>query len=179
MFRELWIVAALACLALAGWQTYRLQVERTNHAQTRATFDQERADYHRAAARALTAARQEEQRRIQTFQEIAHATQNHVVRLQVDLDRARTERDRLRQQLADFVERTAGGTPAADTTAADNCTRQPDPAAARMLAQLLERADARAEQVGLYADRLRIAGLACEQHYDALTHTSPEDHNKD
>lgn len=38
-----------------------------------------------------------------------------------------------------------------------------------MFAQLLERADARAERVSEYADRLAIAGRICERYADAMT----------
>lgn len=42
-----------------------------------------------------------------------------------------------------------------------------------MFAELLIRADQRAEAVAGYADRLRVAGLACERLYDGLTATPP------
>lgn len=38
-----------------------------------------------------------------------------------------------------------------------------------VLAELLERADARAEEVAGYADRLRVAGESCERIYDGVT----------
>ncbi|CAJ0717687.1 hypothetical protein LMG8323_03669 [Ralstonia mannitolilytica] len=38
-----------------------------------------------------------------------------------------------------------------------------------MLVDVLSRTDSAAGQLGEYADKLKVAGLACERSYDALT----------
>jgi len=83
-------------------------------------------------------------------------------------------RDALRVQLNAYVRAyarpsdpaaSAAGTPAGDPVG--------------VLADVLDRADARAGELADFADRSRIAGLACERAYDALTSSATEkDHGQ-
>lgn len=88
--------------------------------------------------------------------------QKQVAALEADLAVARTDGERLRSAIratadrARIVPGTAGagaGQPGADPIG--------------MFADMLERADRRAEAVAGYADRLRIAGSVCERAWDA------------
>ncbi|MFK3724004.1 DUF2514 domain-containing protein [Pseudomonas monteilii] len=110
-------------------------------------------------------ARQEEQRRAQAQEEArAHAHEQHQV-----ADAGAAGADAAGQRLQHD---------AAQLAAAVSCTG-PDPAAvargqaatraAMVLSDLLARADDRAEELAKAYDRARIAGLACEASYTALT----------
>ena len=89
--------------------------------------------------------------------------QEKIAALETDLAGTRAAGDRLRAAI-----RTAGSgaRPAAGPAGAGEGEPGPDPVG--LFAHLLERADARAERVSGFADRLRIAGETCEQYADGI-----------
>ena len=120
-----------------------------------------RAEQAQAVTDAVTQARSEEQRRINTLEVIANDTRNKLDAAQADAATARTAAASLRQQLADYRQRarcnpatTGGSTPAEDPLF--------------LLSDLLSRADERAGELAEFADRAHIAGRACEAAYDSL-----------
>ena len=134
--------------AVQGWR-YGERIAEINAAQAQAVTD------------AVTAAREEEQRRINTMEVIANDTRNKLDAAHADADTARTAAAGLRQQLADYRQRArcnptpaGGGTPAEDPLF--------------LLSDLLSRADERAGELAEFADRAHIAGRACEAAYDSV-----------
>ena len=120
-----------------------------------------RAEQAQAVTDAVTQARAEEQRRINTLEVIANDTRNKLDAAQADAATARTAAASLRQQLADYRQRarcnpaaTGGSTPAEDPLF--------------LLSDLLSRADERAGELAVFADRAHLAGRACEAAYDSL-----------
>lgn len=120
-----------------------------------------RAEQAQAVTEAVTQARAEEQRRINTLEVIANDTRNKLDAAHADAATARTAAAGLRQQLADYRTRnacspatTGGGTSAEDPLF--------------LLSDLLSRADERAGELAEFADRAHLAGRACEAAYDSL-----------
>ena len=90
--------------------------------------------------------------------------QARIAAIEAELDAARADGERMRSDYARAASR-------ARAVACTSSTGQgePRPDAIRVFAELLERADRRAEVVAGYADRLRAAGLVCERGWDAVT----------
>ena len=127
-----------------------------------------RAEQAKAVTAAVTAAREEEQRRINTLEVIANDTRSKLDAAHADAATARTAAAGLRQQLADYRQRTrcspattGGSTPAEDPLF--------------LLSDLLSRADERAGELAEFADRAHLAGRACEAAYDSLRNKSKGD----
>lgn len=125
-----------------------------------------RAEQAQAVTDAVTQAREEEQRRINTLEVIANDTRSKLADAHADAAAARTAAAGLRQQLADFRQRsrcnpaaTGGSTPAEDPLF--------------LLSDLLSRADERAGELADFADRAHIAGRACEAAYDSMRLARP------
>ena len=146
------VAAFAAGLILAGtvqgWR-YGEQIAEINAAQAK------------AVTAAVTAAREEEQRRINTMEVIANDTRNKLDAAHADAVASRAAAAGLRQQLADYRQRarsnpaiTGGSTPAEDPLF--------------LLSDLLSRADERAGELAEFADRAHLAGRACEAAYDSL-----------
>ena len=127
-----------------------------------------RAEQAQAVTNAVTAARAEEQRRINTLEVIADDTRNKLDAAQADAATARTAAAGLRKQLADYRARvrsnpaaTGGGATAEDPL--------------YLLSVVLTRADDRAGELAEFADRAHIAGRTCEAAYDSLRNKSKGD----
>ena len=121
-----------------------------------------------AVTKAVTQAREEEQRRIKNLEVIADDTRSKLDAAHADAATARTAAAGLRQQLADFRQRArcnptpaGGGTPAEDPLF--------------LLSVVLTRADDRAGELAEFADRAHIAGRTCEAAYDSLRNKSKGD----
>lgn len=89
--------------------------------------------------------------------------QQQIANLEAERDAARADGDGLRGAIRAATTR-AGSTP----RVASAGPGEPGPDTLGMFADLLERADGRAEAVAVYADRLRIAGTVCERSFGAL-----------
>ena len=151
--RSLIPVAAFAAgLILAGtvqgWR-YGKQIAEINAAQAQALTD------------AVTAAREEEQRRTKTMEVIADDTRSKLDAAHADAATARTAAAGLRQQLADYRQRARSNPPVAGGS-----TPAEDPLV--LLSELLSGADERAGDLAEFADRAHLAGRACETAYDSL-----------
>ena len=120
-----------------------------------------RAEQAKAVTAAVTEAREEEQRRINSLEVIADDTRSKLDAAHADAVASRTAAAGLRQQLADFRQRAR-----CNPTAAGGGTPAEDPLF--LLSDLLSRVDERAGYLAEFADRAHIAGRACEAAYDSV-----------
>lgn len=124
-----------------------------------------------AVTQAAASAATETTRRIVAIQGVVHDTQVSAARVAADAASAAVARDALRVQLDAVVRRSrVPGNPAsaAGSTPVDGG----DPIG--VLADVLGRADARADIVELLADERRIRAAACEASFDSLTPQPPK-----
>jgi fatty acid/phospholipid biosynthesis enzyme len=140
------------------------------NAEWQAKWDAEVATQALAKAQAEESARTEELRRINSNQQAqAHAIQSTAV----------AQTDAAAVTVSSGSVQLAAAKLAADPS---SCTGHPAAAAgspttnhaAMVLSDLLTRADKRAADLASFADRSRIAGLACEASYDGLTKLSSD-----
>ena len=158
-------LAALLTLALLGalWHTgSALQAERLAHKTTK-------TEHAQAIAQAMTEHALEVARRRKAEQDLIDAEETHaqeVKTLHLDRDRDRAAGAAVAVRLRDTGRATAtlAGAICADTATAE--LRQAAGAAARMLAELRERADERAGILAAFATDAYLAGLACQRRYD-------------
>lgn len=160
-----WLLIGMA--AIAGVQSWRLASEQRDHAETRAEHAQVHADWQREARRATEAARSEEQRRTAEVQKAANEADQARQAAESNAAGARAAAERLRGQLATLAARHRGATEQPAASVAGPGVQGAD--ALDLLTGMLARHSAELVDVGEFADRLRIAGLACERSYDALS----------
>lgn len=123
---------------------------------------QQQIGYDRAMNEVAAAARQKQDTAQTAINQEAANAQNEIDRIETERDAARRDAVGLRQQLA------AAARAARTACPAGTGEGEPDTDSIGVLADLLARADERAEALAGYADRLRAAGLACERSYDAV-----------
>ncbi|HDR9026969.1 TPA: DUF2514 domain-containing protein [Burkholderia vietnamiensis] len=114
-----------------------------------------------AQAKAVEAARTEEQRRTAAQSEIANDANQQRTAALADAFAARAAAGSLQQRVDQLVAAARHPTAATGSPAAGD--------ALDLLADVLGRADQRAGELAEYADTARIAGQQCERDYDALT----------
>lgn len=142
-------------LALAlGWGAF----QRHQAKQAAATLAAQQQQASQAREQALAATIQETERRLAAQKEVTDHANAEQGRIRADAGRALSERDRLRARLA----------------ALQADARRPHPpasaaSAAGGLADLLGQCADRYSAVAGEADRAVVAGLACQQSYEALT----------
>ncbi|MCO7515684.1 DUF2514 domain-containing protein [Pseudomonas guariconensis] len=157
-------VGVLLLVVASYWGVYQhgRAVERAEAATASAQRD---SGDRLAEALGERSAREEEQRRAEAQEEgRAHARQESQV-----ADAGGAGADAAGQRLRDDAAKIAAtvGCPATDTGAI--ARGQAATRAAMVLSDLLARADERAGELAKAYDRARIAGLACEAAYNALT----------
>ncbi len=161
------VALALAVFALVlalGAQTVRLAGARADLATEKAARSAETAQRAQAAASASEAYRTEEQRRVAAHQEISHVAELDQTRAVAERRTADSAGQRLQQRFAAAASRCAAP---ADPAAAPSSSAAG--AAGDLLIEVQRRIDEAAGELADAADRARIAGLACERSYDALT----------
>lgn len=161
-----WGVRVIALLLVVGsyWLTYQhgRSVERADAAVV--TADRDSVD-RLAEVLGERNARAEEQRRAQAQEEArAHAHEERTI-----ADTGAAGADAAGQRLRDDAEKLAASVSCPGTDTAAIARGQAATRAAMVLSDLLARADARAGELAKAYDRARIAGLACEASYNALT----------
>lgn len=156
------MVGGLYAGSLQGWRyEARLDALRAEQATQRATAAQ-------AQTQAVSDARLEERRRTAAQTEKVNDAMQQLDAARGDAATARDATDRLREQLARYV-------------AASRAAGHPSPAGASppaggtgdLPADLFLESVERARALAAAADDARIAGLACEGSYDALTPPQP------
>jgi hypothetical protein len=132
------------------------QTTKTQHADQVAAAEKQRAD--------------EEAKRRKAEKELTDAQEVHareVAAFHVDLDRVRADGRAVAVRVRDAAAATSqlAGQVCSDTASAE--VRQAAAHAARVLADVRERADARAGILAQAADNAHFAGRACEREFDA------------
>lgn len=159
---RVWLATVLALALVYGggrWQ---------QSARDRATYQAKATaaalDAARVQIKAVDDSRIEERRRTDAQTEIANAAKMDADTARGDARTAAAAADGLRARVAELL---AGARAAGHSATAVGSATTGDPFG--VLADVLERADRRAGILAEYADAARIAGLACERSYEALT----------
>jgi hypothetical protein len=116
-------------------------------------------------AEALQAARDEEQRRQLLANQVAKDARDQKAAADADAVGADAVGERLHVEAAKLAAGAGKCTGDAGATERSEAARR----AAMVLSDLLQKADRRAGDLAKFADRSRVAGLACERAYDGLT----------
>lgn len=159
--------AILAGAVYGGWWLRDLQADRQD-AEWQSRWDKQVADLAEAKAKATEEARNEEQRRQAAIHEVNTNAQFKIDQAQADAAAARATANSLRDQakrLAAAAGKACSNPGAANAGTAASTTSM-------VLADLFGRADQTAGELAAAYDRARIAGLACERTYNALTPSS-------
>lgn len=143
-------------LALLGVQTMRIDRAHRQYAELQ-------TQYAEASRKAEADARAEETRRQAIVDKEATDAQARIVQLEADAASARDSAERLRAAVATAVSGARKGAKPAEPSPG-----KPGADTLDVLAKLYSESQDRAGEVALYADRLRIAGQACEATYDSL-----------
>jgi len=154
------MVAALA----SYWGIYEhgRSVERAAWEKSWAERDKADSD---ARAQAEVAAREEEQRRAAAQQKAKDDAQKEQKTAVADAAGANAAGERLRDEARQFAAGVSCPGPDSSAIARGKAAT----GAAMVLSDLLARADARAGELAKAYDEARIAGVACEASYDALS----------
>lgn len=152
-------VVVIVAIASVGWR---------NGAQQANAAWQSKWDQHLASDATGTAEAQAEQRAIeamrqQSINKVTQDAQQAIDRANADAADANSAADGLRDAADRYVD--SQGRLASCTTAASQAAT----AHARLLADVLKRADERAGRLAAVADQAYLRGLSCEQAYDALS----------
>lgn len=120
-----------------------------------------RADHAQALADAQSRARQIEAGWHAGMLEVQRNAQEKLEAVAADAAAAGSAAERLRERVAELSRRPAACPAAADGGEAAEAARL-------VLADVLSRIDAAAGELAAYADRARVAGMACEVAYDLV-----------
>jgi hypothetical protein len=160
------LIAAIALLILAlGAQTWRLSSSQSELAQAVAQHAQERAQQAQAALAQAQEHRQVEQERQRAQEATINVARTENARLAGRVAELDSAAGRLRQHVVALATRS-------DPASGDSPPTSGSQAAAGtglVLAELYAGVDREAVELAEALDRARIAGLACERSYDALT----------
>ncbi|WP_314407307.1 DUF2514 family protein [Pseudomonas kuykendallii] len=160
------ILLLIALLAAALYSSYQHGVTVTNDSWALRWSQRDVADVE-AARTAEAKARGEELRRQSEIDRVSEDAQHQIDQAGADARDAAAAADSLRGAAGQLVQRLAdseAGRSSCTATASAAATR-----AARVLADVLQRADERAGRLAAIADEFRARGLACERTYGALT----------
>lgn len=156
---RVWLALVLAAfLAFTHFLAYR-----AGRAAVRAEFDAYKTAQAEQRLLADRAQRHEETRRQSAIDKEAADASARIATLETDLAGARSAADGLRLAAAGAADRVRKGAKASTSGPA-----QPGGDSLDLLVGVLTRHTGELVAVGEYADRLRIAGLACERSFDAL-----------
>lgn len=166
--RTLNLICAMLVLVLsiaAAMQTVRLANEKRAHAETKEGHAKAMQSMADLSALAERQAREEERRRYDQLRRIADDAKKSLLNARADASAAADAGQRLRDRIAALTAncRFAAGDSAAGATG--KATEPTD----RVLADVQRRLGEAAERIAAHADAARVAGLACQQSYDAIT----------
>jgi len=157
-------------LLLAGWQWRAATAARADTADVRLQFSTYRETQERQARQALETRQAEKARADKVRQEAFDA--EHLARLasEADARRADAASGQLRRYATDLTTSLRAAAVADPVSAARS---EAAAATADLLADLLDRVDSAAGEIGKYADQARRAGQFCERSYQALIPEGP------
>lgn len=160
------LIIAAVCVALGAAASWTAQEWRhdAKHARLVAEHSRLLETQANAVVESVQAARNEEQRRMAAVEKERDLVieQNEI--LAADVAAGRTVSDRLRQQLDALRARYAS----CHSAAAERGPGQPGADPIGLLIDMYAGLDQTGREVAEYADRLKIAGLACERSYDTV-----------
>lgn len=157
------VALAVAMLA-AGWQAYLHLDEERDHAQTKAQYENQIAVLEAAARMAEEQYRAEEQRRRAALEGVVNDLEERLVESSNAAAAAVGDSRRLRNRVAQLAATCGQASGDTGTPGQGQATRS----SGDLLADVFERGDEALREIAQYADRARIAGLACQESYDAL-----------
>lgn len=158
------LIAAL--LAMLGVQQVRISHAQTELAKVRQQYAEERQKAADAARKAEQDARDEETRREQIKEEIIDAAEQRVELAKAAAADADSAAAGLRERLAAHLAASRGS--AKNSGPGKGSEGKPSADTLDLLAGVLSRLDDTSGDLAAYADRLVIAGLACERQYESL-----------
>lgn len=153
-------------VALLGVQQVRIDHAHAETAKVQREFAEARQKAAEAAQKAEQEAREEEERREQRKEEIIDAAEQRIELAQAAAADAVRAADGLRGRLTAYIAASRSDTK--DSSAGKPGEGKPGADALDVLAGVLTRASDGAGDLATYADRLLIAGQACEAAYDSL-----------
>ena len=130
------------------------------HMQYKAGYEMAHKDQAVAIAQAYEKVREIERRRQAAIEVIRNDALLQIEQIEMDRDSADATAERLRKELARYR-----------TNAANTCTAtrgSPAQDTIGVLIGVLERLESTGREIAEYADRARVAGLACESSFGAL-----------
>ena len=158
-------LALLVFLAIAGWQWLRAENELASHADTAQKFATYRADQAAVALRESQTYRAREARmNFDTTKAIDHANLQAAAAIDAAAGAA-TAAAGLRQR-AQVLARACRGAAPGVAAAAD--PGPPAPAPGDLLADMLERVDAAAGELAVFAESASIAGTLCQRSREVI-----------
>lgn len=132
-------------------------------------WDRQTAELANARAALIVQAREEEQRRQAQIEKVREDAEHQIAKAKTDAANADAVASRMHAQAQRLAARASRCTQ--HTGAAQGGTSGGQ--SAMVLAELFRRADQRAGELAAAYDRARVAGIACELAYDALSATQP------
>lgn len=156
LLRYWWAAVIAGLVLIVGAQQVRVSNAKSEMAALRTIYAQ-------AALKAEQEARAKETTREQEKQEIIDAANQQAEDAIAAVSAADAAATSLRQQLAKYSAAIR-----ANTSAGKGSPNKSGADAFDLLSRVLAGMDDSASEVSLYADRLRIAGAACEKQYDSL-----------
>lgn len=161
---RVWLAAILlAALAYGGGRWQQSGHDKAKYAAEKTASALDAA---RKQIDAVDRARGEEQRRTAAQTEIANVAKKDADGARADAAAAGDAAERLRKRVDQLL---AAARSAKDTGAPVSGPGQPGGDPLDVLVDMLSRIDGAAGIFAAYADQLKVAGLACERSYDALT----------
>jgi hypothetical protein len=161
-----WLAIIGALLACLMFQQVRVSNARAGADRARAELADTKTRYAQAAQKAEADARAEEARRTEATRKVVSDAQSQTAAAQAAALDAGRAADGLRVRLAQYLAsvRQAPGNPGTAGSSAGEQSSDP----LDVLSGVLSRMGDDAGRVAAYADRLRVAGSACERAYDSL-----------
>ena len=151
MLKQVGVGAAMTAALFFGVLLY-------GHTQYKAGYDMAHKDQAVVIAQAYEKVREIERQRQAAIEVIRHDALLQIEQIEMDRDSADATAERLRQELARYRANTANA-----------CTTTGGPSAQDpigVLIGVLEGLESTGREIAEYADRARVAGLACERAYE-------------
>jgi hypothetical protein len=164
----MWLLLFGAALTIAVIESDRHARVATQLAQAQATLADERASVARAALQSAADEHARERIWSELIQEVENDAHTQTMQAHADVIAARAVADGLRERIAAVIDHATTGAGSSDPGTTGGGTGIGSAGAADMLTDVFNRLIEAQRGTAEYADRLRIAGTACEGAYGAL-----------